>query len=394
MRFSLVSIVLCGVAAIAQGQPTVLPAGTTPTSQVVAALRVSCDRASGLADEELLARLVTSQEVYREAIGNVSKEAAELPPAEVALVSAQSWDKAYGASRGPMSGEGSNQRTQLRLDRSSAVGLVSVAVMSLDERVDAKKLLAAIGTALEHRLQALDTDHTLEEYRLRLEKQRVEMLTVQVEKQHQALATLAAIHKVDVDATIGAQKRLHLETELQSLDAQLEGLKARRQVIEHQIAQLAENVSKAVGSAEIVKALEARIDTQRAIFQRIQDANQKVEGTFTRPDMDVARAKMLEAEAELAKFRAEAARDAGGGRVAQLKQRLDDTAIEIAELEAKRKALQEQLQAASGSSGQVERKRIELELLERQYRRAAEELSELQSAHMKYFPPQVTVIPL
>jgi hypothetical protein len=307
--------------------------------------------------------LTNSPLVLREAVVKVSPEAADAP--EISKVA--------GAQL-PSGGD--------------------IIVRSSHEKVPADKLLAALVEVVNHHLSEIaGKDRRAADDRLHLALAKVEKLQVQLAREHEALLTMAAVHKVDIDPEVAAQKRLRAETEVQNLDAQLQGLRARQAVIEQQIGELARKVAQAPPNDEIATALQARIDVQQAAVELMKASNKRFAGTVTQHDMAVAEAKLLEAKAELPKYRREAAEAAGGGRIAQLKMRLDDTAIEIAETKARRQTLDEQLQAAR-NSGQIEMKRIELELLKREYQLDAEELSILKRELQKYVPPRVTVIPL
>jgi hypothetical protein len=385
MRMSTLSIVLGCVAAVAQAQAPEDAPPKEPTSQASAILRVTSDPASGLSNEDLLARLIMSVPTYREALNLLSKggELAPLPPLSEFNISAMTWDMYNHAEKRP----------DLRSDLSAGVGLVWVNVSSYDKRVDAAKLLAAVGATLENRLRELDTDHASQQARMDAQAHQMEKLALTLEKEHQTLGMLASIHKVEIDPALGAQKRLRIETEATSLDAQLQGLKARQAVIEKQIALLGE-VSATSGDPEIVRQLVRSIEARKKIvqFQTAASEAGNVRGSIE--SLEKAKDELAQAEADLARYRRTAADAAAGGRIAQLKQRLDDTAIEIAETEARREALGKQFEAAAGRSNQVEMKRIALEVLEHEYRREAEELSNLRSDLRRYVSPQVTVIGL
>lgn len=276
-----------------------------------------------------------------------------------------------------------------------ASGVMSITVESYKERVPADKLLAALVEVLNKRVRELAVNeyeaharHFADENKL------VERLRGELNKEHEALATLAAIHKVEIDPALAAQKRVRIETELQSLDVQLHGLKARQAVIEHQIAQLLKKASRDPTNDDLGRALQALIGVHGAALERLRAANQNSPGAVTQHALAMAEAKLLEAQAELPKYRREAAEAAGGRRIAELKTRLDDTAIELAEIEVKSKVLQEQFEQARNSSGQVMIKRIEAELLEREYRDRAENLSKLRAQMRQLVTPSVTLIPL
>jgi hypothetical protein len=373
--FALVLLV-CGIAA-AQDAPR------KPTSEARGILRVTADPGSGLADNNLLAVMVMSPSVAREARGRVWKELNLAPlPAENSIE----------VSAFPGANFTIPQMGIPLTPKRPGIGMVDVVVQSYDERVPAAKLLAALELALQSRLSELDGrdsgEAALQEARKRLLELRETLM-----KERDALATLASIHKVEIDAALAAQKRLRLETELQGLTVQLAGLKARQAVIEKQIAELGNVKAEGAQDAVIAEQLRLSIEARRKIVQ-IQMAALNA-GRAGASDEAVQKAKdeLAQAETDLARYRRSAIDAASGGRIAQLKMRLDDTAIEIAEVEVRRDALQ-QFAAAGTSSSDVEMKRIELELLEREYRQRSEEFSQLQAELRRHVSPRVTVISL
>ncbi|MEX0676183.1 MAG: hypothetical protein WD063_03865 [Pirellulales bacterium] len=277
---------------------------------------------------------------------------------------------------------------------SGASGAISITVESYKERVPADKLLAALVEVLNKRVHELAVnEYEADARQLADENKRFERLKEDLNKEHEALLTLAAIHKVEIDSALAAQKRVRIETELQSLDVQLHGLKARQAVIEHQIAQLANVVASAAANDRVLKELEKSVAFRKEIVGTLR-AKFATGTVVTQEQVLDAEDQHAQAEAEVAKFRAHAAEQAGGRRIAELKTRLDDTAIELAEIEVKSKVLQEQFEQARNSSGQVMIKRIEVELLEREYRDRAENLSKLRAQMRQLVTPSVTLIPL
>jgi hypothetical protein len=172
--------------------------------------------------------LVTSKPLVKEAIANVSKDAAA-EKYEVARVGAKYED-----------------------------GLI-VTVDSLDPQVPAEKLLEKLANALESHLCGLDSGRRRDELQAELMAKEVEQISQELRKEQEALATLATIHRVSLNPELMVQRRMQLEAEHQNLGVQLEGLKARREVIEKQIAQLAGEVAKAAANDEVLKQLEKSV---------------------------------------------------------------------------------------------------------------------------------------
>jgi hypothetical protein len=353
-----------------------------PASEAAGILRVTADPASGLADDNLLANLATSRTVERAAQQRVWKELDLSPlPAENSMeVTADTWAN-YTIGQG-----------REMTPKTPGVGMVYVLVKSYDERVPAAKLLAAFESALHNRLRELDGRES-RAAALQEARERLMVLRDTLSKERQSLVALAAIHKVDIDPAPAAQRRLRLESELQSLGVQLEGLKARRQIIEAQIAELG-NVKTSPADSEILTQLVRSIEARRKIVEYQTAANEAGNVRGSIESLQKAKDELAQAELELARYRRGAIDAAAGGRIAQLRERLDDTAIEIAETEVRRKTLDEQYKQSKSFSSQVAEMRLEVELLENQYRTAAGELSALESALAQRIEPRLTVIPL
>jgi hypothetical protein len=86
--------------------------------------------------------------------------------------------------------------------------------------------------------------------------------------------------------------------------------------------------------------------------------------------------------------------DGGGRRISELRQRLEDTEIEIAEMKAEQQALVTTWQEATNAFSEVEFKRIELEILREEYRHRAEAFNKLEARLQQHVPPTVTLLPL
>lgn len=354
---AITTALLVGVAGAQEGKKAV-----TSASGV---LKITADRDSPLTNGFLALPLVTGKSLLKKAVGQVSGAAAASEPSDVASVEA----KLEGG------------------------GFTTVVVHSFDSKVPADKLLEALVGVLNSRLR----DITGKEYeaaarRLDKENARVEKLAADLRKQHEALIQLAAIHRVEIDPALAAQKRLRIEIEVQSLEVQSHGLKARQEVLQAHIAELGEKVAVDAADDAVLKELNKSVELRKGIVHALR--GRFVAAETTRDKVLDASDQLAQAEAEVAKFRARAAQEAGGRRIAQLKTRLDDAAIETAEIVAKRKVLQEQFETARNYSSRVAMKRIEIELLEREYRHRAEQLGKLRAQMQLVVPPVVTFIPL
>ncbi len=346
-------------------------AAATPQKDAVsragAILRVTCDPRSGL--ENLLESLLSGSFLH-EAIVSISKDAGAANDKDVARVTFVSLASREGR---PL--------------------LYLVPVESYDERVPAEKLLSAIASELELKLRAVDPHLAVIEH-LRTERAQLERMASDLARSHDALWQLAAIHKVELDPAIAAQRRLRVEGDMQATEVELQGLEARRRVIEHQIAELAKKVEQAAGAdPAVVSELKKSVDARQKILDYQQSRLATGFAGVSAEDVEKAKDELAQAEAELARYRHAAVDAAGGQRIAALRQRLDDTAIEIAETTAKRDAYKKLAEEFSRHSAQVELKQIELKVMEENYRLSREELARRQAEARAYSPPVVTVIP-
>jgi chromosome segregation ATPase len=334
-----------------------------PESTARGILKITADRDSPLNNRFLPVPLVTGKSLLKEAISGVSKEAAS-EPNEVASVE----PKLEGG------------------------GITTVVVNSYDQRVPADKLLAQLAIVLTKQLRTMEVEQRRDEARADRLARQVEQVAVDLAREHAALANLAALHRVSTNAELNDQKQMRLDAELQSLDVQAEGLKARREVIERQIAKLGDEVASVAADDPVLKELQKSVAYRKGIASALQ--GRFATGAVQKEKVFDAEDQLAQAEAEVARFRAQAAQRAGGGRIKELKGRLDDTAIELAEISARRDAVKKQLEQASHASGQVEIKRLDVERLKQDYRDASDELSKLRMKLTLYFPPEVLLVPL
>ncbi len=269
----------------------------------------------------------------------------------------------------------------------SIVGGINImTVVSYDQRLEAGLMLAALKDEATKKLIELDKPEEL--FSRRDQEQRVvEQLQADWARQRQALMAMAKQNGVDIDPQVAGQRRLRIVTETQSLQVELRGLEARHALLEKQLAELA-NKPNDENAVKVVHELGRVIEARKRNLEFLVEARTLGDGTAP-IQLEQAKAELALAEAELAKFRREAA--AGNNqRANNLRQRLEETLIAKAEIEAKLG----ELARLDSSSVAVDAIRIEVELLEQKYRRAKQELDELDAEIFRYVftPPHVVLI--
>ncbi len=270
-----------------------------------------------------------------------------------------------------------------------------IQVSSYDEKISAKDVLRELAQIFQRELQAIVTTKQNLELQVVMQHRHVKELQEQLARARAEEVQLAASLKVDFDPAVAAQKRLLLETELQSLGVESRGLQARKQIIALQIAELGKQVEAGLGpDQDVLKELTNSVEARRRILAYQQERAVARAGGSLPDDIEKAKDQLALAEAELARYRRASADAAGGQRIAELRRRLEDTAIDLAEIDAKRAALQELAVPARKHSLELQSMRGEIELLESEYRRAREELDKLKLEMQRYIPPSVTLIPL
>lgn len=334
---------------------------TKPTSQALGLIYVQPGTGRSGGSLEPLYALLRSHEVHDAAIASVAKKQLGSVPDDLKQV-----------------------------DISITGGTKTTHVVSYDERLPAGLVLGALKDEAARRLIELDKPESLS-HRRDQEQRQVEQLLANWTRERQALIAIAKQYGVEVDTQVAAQRRLSLATETQSLQVQQRGLEARHAVLEKQLAELAAK-AKDEASEAILKELAGVVEARKRYVEHLREAQVrpgKAGAESAAEKLEPAKAELAQAEVELARFRREAAAS-HNQRAVELRHRLEDTIIEKAENEVKLA----ELQRLNTTSVQVDVKRIEVELLEQKYRRAKQELDELDAELFRYnlTPPQVVLI--
>ena len=342
-----------------------------PTSQVSAAIRITCDPKSILYGDMIMQALAGETRVL-EGIKKIQPSfQLQSPVADVARVSfVPGFDVAL-----------------------PGVLVQNLRVDSYDPQIDAKKLLEQLAKMLEQDLASFDAQYQLDMKFAAEERRHCERLAADLSRRKEEFANLCAKLGVDPDPAVTAQKRLQLESENQRLTVEIQGLEARGGIIEQQIAKYAEQVEKPdEPDAAILSELRKSVDAHRKIVQARLAAFQTASPGGSVADLEHAKDDLAKAEAELAKQRRAIIAESGGKRIDVLRERLEDATIELQELEGKKRAVFHLHEKVPRSAPQVDMARIHLELLQEDYRERSAELNKLAGKIQRHIPPNVEII--
>jgi hypothetical protein len=339
-----------------------------PLSKVDGTIRVTGDPASGLTNVVLLTRLLMDDQLVDQSVAQVSRDAAKSSK-RVAAVDAHN--------------------NQFGLPPRAEV-ILFVTVSSFDERLPAKKVLQALCSQLSFALQAFDAQHQIDTVRLKKSEEDVLEADRELSRERDAYVKQATLMNAATSAEDAAKEQLRLDIQVEAVEVELQGLEARQNALQDQIADMGRQVRDNAAQDPVVVELEKAVKIRQQIVESQRELHKL--GTLPQKSLLTAESELAEHQAELAKFRREATQAAGGQRITELRRRLDDTAIEMAEKTAKRNYLMERKKNAPKYSSQIEQKRTDIEMLERQYREMLEERANLRRKLQLYQSPNVTLI--
>lgn len=278
-------------------------------------------------------------------------------------------------------------------DSRPGAAVVLVTLASHDKQIGAEQLkqeMEKLRAGLEKKLRELDTTQRTQQKQVAEERARLAMIAAQILDQEEALRKHSATYQMDNDPQLAAEKRSRLGAEMQGLGVEMSGLEARRKVIQAQISKLSEKVENKGSRESVLEHLMKAVEARKAIVVARREAH--ATGQTTPEPLQEAIDSLAQAEAELAKYRADLADAAGGNRIAELKQRLEDTEIQSAETQAKFRAAFEASLEMGARSSEWELRWVQLDALKNEYRRRATELNELSGKLEQYQPPAVTFV--
>jgi hypothetical protein len=336
-----------------------------PLTKASGQIRIMGGIEMGLTTPELVAAVIANDSTLtRKAIIEVSPEAATSGE-QVANIS---W-----ANDGLLSPPG--------------IATLVVEVNSFDKRVPAQDLLQRLPNILENRFPELDVAHQFDIERRDSLTEQLNTSRIELGKLKDQCHQLARLHNVPINAEVAAQQEARLDAQIEAISAQLEGLTARREVLEKLIAEVGKRGAEEAAKEPVIAELQQAVALRAEIVKRMRENKA--------PSVEVlsAESQLAEHKAELAKMRRDITQAAGGQRLAELVRRLEDASVEQAEAKATSKALVTKRDYAIGFSASLEILRIELAQMESSYREVAQELDKLRRKLRLYQPPRVTLLP-
>ena len=196
------------------------------------------------------------------------------------------------------------------------------------------------------------------------------------------------LHGVSEDPELNVQRRARNQAEVEAAGVELIGLEARRKVLEEQIAKLADQAKSDTGDDPVLNELERAVNLRTKVYSQLRAL--MANGKVGEANVNEAELNLVAAKTELAKYR-RASGEAGNDRLGELRRRLDDTAIELAEVAAKQKGLLE-LGQKMNFSGEMEETRMRVQETERELFSVRNELTDLDAKLRDYVPPSVTIL--
>lgn len=337
-----------------------------PLTKASGQIRIMGGIEMGLTTPELVAACIANDSTFttRKAIIDVSPEAAKSGE-QVANVS---W-----ADNGLLSPPG--------------IATLVVEVNSFDKRVPAQDLLQKLPNVLENRFRELDVANQFDIERRDSLSEELNTGRIELEKLKDQCHQLALLHNVPLNAEVAAQQKARLDAQIEAISAKLEGLTARREVLEKLIAEVGKRGTEEAAKDPVIAELQQAVALRAEIVKRMRESKS--------PSVEIlsAESQLAEHKAELAKMRRDITQAAGGQRVAELVRRLEDASVEQAEAKATSKALVTTRDYSIGFSASLEIRRLELAQMESSYREVAQELDKLRRKLRLYQPPRVTLLP-
>jgi hypothetical protein len=333
-----------------------------------ALVRVVADPESGLANQNLIRALFMSDEIIRDAIGNLL----HMPPN----------DKAIEAIRNNVGFW--EEKTENSAALPPGIAMLKVGCRSTDERVQPNKLLGKIGVELGNMLNSLDPVRQRRKGELRRQEQYIAQRLQDWQKKRDALSVLVRLHQTSLDPHQVTEEQSRLDAQKQGIELSLKAAEARHRALGELIAELAAKVTRTADDT-VVKELEKAVQARTKILESIQDRHSR--------DAISAEDELARAKAELARYRQQLAATAGGDRIAELQRQVQDTEIEQSELKAKLDGVVELIKSSlTQSSTIVASKRDEAEAFEQAYRQAISDNLRLLEKESLYMVPGVTVV--
>ena len=325
-----------------------------PVSSTTAILRVVCDPGLGLANAGLIDSLLRSSEFMKLATPKVNDQART-----ERLEHDRDW---FARSHNP-------RRPRVP----PGVYMTRVTVSSYDKQLPAEKILESVRHQL---VMALNRLSGSEERLAELTRLKTS-LADKIGRGHKLLLDFSRANGVSsLRDEVARQDLARRQAEIQSMTIELEGLRVRLQQLEEQIAKAGKQTAQNVEDDPLVKQL-AKVVELREKRSQVLDAlarNARVASS----EAAQREIELIEAKAELEKYRRVAAQSAGGERLAELQRRLEDRRSKRPKASRKLQRLQELTERALSSSAMQAQMKTDLELDQQEYREVVTELNRLQ----------------
>jgi len=380
-RTCCVAIILLGIAAKADAQRDRIPEEgekpPVPTSEATAILRIVCPAESGLTNPALIEDLVQTGYGVTSSLEKFEKKFSK-----EALKAAEAKDGLFDIT---LEKERFN-------DLPAGVYMADITVYSYDQRLSADKLLKEVQSGLRSDLRTLDRDPDEDGRRFEREreladlKNRAEVLAKEIEQ-------LEKLRGLDTSDNVVEQRLLRVDNEMMAARMRASGLNATRESLRKRIAELAPKVAKASQGDPVVHELDKVVRLREEAKAKL--AKLAAGGQVTQGSIRDAEENLAQARAEYAKQVRLATQDAGGLRLADLQQRLEDNESEVEESAAKLKQLEElfsELNSRDRSRAELDHKKAMLETYRKAANKLASELVESRMQHFNYIGPTVRLI--
>ena len=190
-----------------------------------------------------------------------------------------------------------------------------------------------------------------------------------------------------------AIRKKDLVSRQEVLETDLLRLRARRQAIEGQAAELKNRIDDRVNQDTLIREIQRLVDVLTESEGRVRRMVEA--GTAQQGQVDEAVEKLVKAKIELARQREATVQSAGGDQLTKLGNELSSLSIQLAELEATLPAIRGQLGQVQAQLAQAVTsmpQRIERDLAMKSLRQAEERLQDLRQKLANLMAPTVTVI--
>lgn len=343
-----------------------------PLSTSTAILRVECDPESGLATAELVESILRSSKFMKNVDAQPDQGATSY------------WNMTVTSLQTQPNLVPAVPAMPLRIPSALPAGIymARVEVVSFNPKRLAEDYIKGVRAELEGEIAAM--------YRIDEKSARLSDLKFETADKIAAKDKRLQLLGLNRDEQSEREEAARLAAEAAATHVRMNGLEAREKALREQIAKVGADVASKVQDDPIVDELQKVVLLREGRLSKVREAAKKG-GGITEWNVDEELETLSKAKAELEKSRRAAMQAAGGARLAQLQENLDNTLIQIAEEHRKLEILDAVLEDRPRNDSSTQR--LELELLEDQYRQVLAELNRLR-LKQELLSPRVTVVPV